>query len=169
MEENKKTHLFYILGILAVAALVIALWYGAYLKKKSSPPPQVSINLEEALKYVPSVKPVPSGQLPKDWPSDIPLFGKIKITQAQNQVSPGSTAKVEASVVFLSSQSVKDLYTSYVSWAKANKWNVKNGSFIDGVGLLDIKKDSSSLLITINPVLENHQSSVSVYYVYYKN
>lgn len=165
MEENKKTYIFYTLSLLAVVALGVAIWYGAYLKKTINRSPQVSINLEEALKYVPSVKPAPSGQLPKDWPSDIPLFGKTKITQAQNQVSPGSTAKIEASVIFLSSRTVKDLYTSYISWAKANKWNLKNGSFVDGMGSISLIKNTSSLLFSINPIQSQNQSSVNIYYI----
>src|SRR3989339_272365 len=127
MEENKKSYWFYVLGVLALIALGAAIWYGAYIKNKTNLGPEVSINLEEALKYVPSVKPVVPGQLPENWPSDVPLFGKIKITQSQNQVSPGSTNKVEASMVFLSSQKISNLFNNYRNWAIKNKWALKSG------------------------------------------
>ncbi|KKR09673.1 MAG: hypothetical protein UT37_C0013G0010 [Parcubacteria group bacterium GW2011_GWA2_39_18] len=163
MEENKKSYLFYIVSVLVVVALGGVLWYGAYLKKKSGFGPQASINLEEALKYAPSVRSAPSGQLPKDWPSDFPLFGKIKIVQSQNQQSPGSNFKVESVVIFVSSQNVKDLYASYATWAKTNNWTLISGGYVDGVGSLSLSKDQSSVLFTINSYQKN-QSMVNVYY-----
>ncbi len=165
MEENKKTYIFYILGVLAVVALGGAIWYGAYLKKHPASGPKVSTDIQEALKYVPTVQVAKPGQLPKDWPTDLPLFGKTKIIQSQNQQSPGSNFKVEATVVFLSSQKPKDVYASYSAWAKANKW-IADGSLSDTSGSLSLSKDKASVLVAIN-AYQKTQSMVSIYYKSY--
>lgn len=165
MEENKKTYLFYILGVLAIVVLGGTIWYGSYLKKRPTSGPQVSTDTQEALKYVPNVQLSKPGQLPKDWPTDLPLFGKTKIIQSQNQQSPGSNFKVEAAVIFLSSQGIKDLYASYQAWAKANKWAV-DGSLGGISGSLLLSKDPASILVTIN-AYQKTQSTVSIYYKSY--
>ena len=165
MEENRKTYIFYILSVLAVVALGGAIWYGAYLKKHPGSGPQISTGIQEALKYVPTVQVAKPGQLPKDWPIDLPLFGKTKIIQSQNQQSPGSNFKVEATVVFLSSQKVKDVYASYAAWAKANKWTTE-GSSSEISGSLSLFKDQASILVTVN-AYQKIQSTVSIYYKSY--
>jgi len=165
MEENKKTYIFYILGVLAIVALGGAVWYGSYLKKHSVSGPQAPTDIQEALKYAPNVQLAKPGQLPVGWPTDLPLFGKSKMIQSQNQQSPGSNFKVEALVVFLSSQKIKDVYASYAAWAKANKWTV-DGSLGDVSRSMSLSKDSASILVTIN-TYQKTQSMVSIYYKSY--
>jgi hypothetical protein len=70
-------------------------------------------------------------------------------------------------VVFLSSQSVKNLYDSYVSWAKANQWTLeKSAGYTNDRASLRAVKDNSSLLISLMPAVDKSGKSLAnLFYV----
>lgn len=164
-QSPKKSHLWeIIIGVVALVILIGVVWYGLSVKKATAPSPQTSINVQDVLKAVPSIEPAPVGQLPQGWPKDLPLYGKIKILQSQNQTSADSDLQTEAVVVFSSSQNVTTLFKNYREWAIANNWALKGGSASVNSGTLIIALGNQSLLFTFTSGTISNQAVVNIYY-----